>query len=203
MFTSNELKSEFEKQAKMMSVSAGTILMQPGQYVKMIPIIIRGCIRVLRQNKEGEETFLYHLMPGETCALTLTCCASRKPGQIKAVAEDNTELWSVPVQFVDEWQQYREWKEFIAQTYQSRFDKMLSVIDDIAFKNMDERLWRYLIARAKAKNNFILPVNHEEIAQELNIQREAATRLLKKLKDLGYIETGRNQIRILKKDALV
>jgi CRP/FNR family transcriptional regulator len=203
MFNDTKLREEFNLHAKLMKIPEGTILMEPGKYIKTIPIVTKGCIRVLRQNKNGEETFLYHIMPGETCALSLTCCSTHHPSEVKTIAEEDTEFWAIPIQYLEQWQQYKEWREFIALTYQNRFNKMLQAIDDIAFEKMDERIWKYLVARAKAKDNFILHISHEEIAKELNIQRESATRLIKKLKDLGYIETGRNQIRILKKDALV
>jgi CRP/FNR family transcriptional regulator len=199
MFFQPELNKEFSLHAEKMQVSEGTVLMEPGQYLQFIPIVIEGCIRVLRQNTEGEETFLYHLMPGETCALSLTCCATQRPSEVRTIAEENTMFWAIPIQFVEEWQQYKEWKSFIGLTYQTRFNKMLQVIDDIAFKHMDERLWSYLQARATARQTNTLNISHEEIAQELNIQREAATRLLKKLKESGLIETGRNEIRLLKK----
>lgn len=203
MFKTPELQNSFSAGATKMFVKAGDSIMTPGQYIKMIPIIIKGCLRVLRENNTGDETFLYHVMPGETCALSLTCCSMYKPSEVRALAEDDTELWAIPIEKLDEWQEFKEWREFIGTTYMVRFDKLLRVIDDIAFHNMDERLWKYLRSRARAKDNFIIESSHEEIARELHMQRESATRLLKKLKDMGFIETSRNQIRIIKKDALV
>lgn len=203
MFIDSELKKSFDTYAKRMQFKANEVLMEPGHYFKFIPIIISGCIRVIRQNDNGDETFLYHLMPGETCALSLTCCTSQRPSEVKTITEDDTEIWAIPLQQLDEWQRFKEWREFIALTYQTRFNKLLKTIDEIAFENMDKRLWNYLIARAKAQDNFILSISHEEISQELNIQRESATRLIKKLKKQGLLETGRNQITILKKELLM
>jgi CRP/FNR family transcriptional regulator, anaerobic regulatory protein len=199
IFFQPELQIAFDQHAEIMHASESTVLMEPGQYLQFIPIVISGCIRVLRQNKDGDETFLYHVMPGETCALSLTCCTAQRPSEVRAIAEEDTSFWAVPIRFVEDWQEYKEWKSFIAVTYQNRFNKLLEVIDDIAFKHMDQRLWSYLRARSTAKQTSALKISHEEIAKELNIQREAATRLLKKLKDTGYIETGRNEIRMLKK----
>jgi len=198
MFADIKLEKEFKTHATLMQVKAGDILMHAGQYVKFIPIIVKGCIRVLRQNDNGDETFLYHLMPGETCALSLTCCSTQKPSEVKTIAENDTELWSIPIQCMDDWQQHKEWRNFVALTYQTRFHKLLLTIDDIAFQNMDERLWKYLKARAETKPEQKLHISHEEIAEELNVQRESVTRLIKKLKDLGYIKTSRNLIQIVK-----
>ncbi len=203
MFLDPALNLAFNKHAKLMKVKEGDVLMSAGQYIRFIPIVTKGCIRVLRQNQEGEETFLYHIMSGETCAMSLTCCSTTKPSEVKTIAEEDTEFWAIPIQYLEEWNSHKEWRNFIALTYQIRFNKLLNVIDDIAFKNMDDRIWKYLIARAKAKDNFVLNISHEEIANELNIQREAATRLLRKLKETGYIDTGRHQIIILKKDLLM
>ena len=202
MFFQPELKSAFEQNATKIEAAEGSILLESGQYPSFIPIVLSGCIRVIRQNADGEETFLYHLMPGETCALSLTCCATQRPSEVKTIAEEDTSFWAIPIHLVEEWQQYKEWKTFIGLTYQTRFTKMLTVIDDIAFKHQDERLWKYLQARANVKQTDVLHISHEQIAQELNIQREAATRLLKKLKENGYIETGRNEIRILPKNTV-
>lgn len=198
MFTDSQLQASFLQHAKRMKAPEGAILMQPGDYFRIIPILISGCIRVLRKNEEGEEIFLYHVMPGETCAMSLTCCSSQAPSEVKTVAEEDSEYWAIPIFLLEDWQQYKEWRDFLALTYKTRFNKLLQTIDEIAFENMDERLWNYLMARSTAKESTLLNISHEEIARELNIQRESATRLIKKLKDKGYVETGRGHIRILK-----
>jgi CRP/FNR family transcriptional regulator, anaerobic regulatory protein len=198
IFSQPELLDEFKRFAHREHLTEGASLLEPGQYVQIVPIVITGCLRVIRQNESGEEVFLYHLMPGETCALSLTCCATHKPSEIKIVAEEDTDYWAVPLSKVEQWQLYKEWKAFIALTYQTRFNTMLKVIDDIAFKQMDQRLWAYLQARAQAKNTNTLHISHEDIANELNMQREAASRLIKKLKENGFIETSRNEIRLIK-----
>lgn len=198
MFTDSELQASFAAQAKLMKVPEGAILMQPGDYFRVIPIVLSGCVRVLRQNENGDEIFLYHVMPGETCAMSLTCCSNQTPSEVKTIAEEDSEYWAIPIYLLDEWQKYKEWRDFIAKTYKTRFDKLLKTIDELAFENMDDRLWKYLEARSVAKESKLLHINQEEIARELNIQRESATRLIKKLKDLGIVETGRGYIQILK-----
>jgi CRP/FNR family transcriptional regulator, anaerobic regulatory protein len=198
LFSQPELMDAFNTFAHKERATEGASLLEPGQYVQIVPIVITGCLRVIRQNEAGEEVFLYHLMPGETCALSLTCCATHKPSEIKILAEEDTEYWAVPLAKVEQWQVYKEWKEFIALTYQTRFNTMLKVIDDIAFKQMDQRLWAYIKARSKAKQTKTLHISHEDIASEMNMQREAVSRLIKKLKENGYIETSRNEIRLIK-----
>lgn len=198
LFSDPALMKAFSETSNIMKLPEGATLIQPGETIVFIPLVKSGCLRVLRQNDNGEEMFLYHIMPGETCAMSLTCCNARSASEVKAIAEENTELYAIPVEKIDQWQQYKEWRNFLAFTYKTRFERLLKTIDDLSFQNMDERLWKYLQARADARNSKVLHLNHEEIAQELSIQRESATRLLKKLKDLKYIETGRGQITLLK-----
>lgn len=203
LFNTPALKEDFDNCVKILKFDEDTVIIEPGQYIKFIPIVKKGCIRVVRQDENGNEIFLYHIMPGETCALSLSCCSNLKSSEVKTITEDITEIWAIPANKYEEWQQYAEWRNFIALTYQKRFEKMLHVIDDIAFKNLDSRIWKYLVERSNATNSDTLNLSHEEIAQELNIQRESATRLLKKLKQIGYIETGRGKIKILKKNILM
>jgi CRP/FNR family transcriptional regulator len=198
IFSDPELQESFANSTEIMRLPEGATLIQPGETIQFIPFVKSGCLRVLRQNEEGDEMFLYHVNAGETCAMSLTCCNARSVSEVKAISEEPTELFTIPIEKIEEWQRFKEWRNFLAFTYKSRFETMLKTIDDLAFQNMDERLWKYLLARSKAKNTLNLHIGHEEIAHELNIQRESATRLLKKLKDLGYVETGRGIITLLK-----
>ncbi len=202
LFDDPQFEQIFQSHTKLLTVDEGAVLMEPGMTITVIPVVLSGCIRVLRQSEEGAEAFLYHILSGETCALSLTCCSTTRRSAIKAVAEQQTQFYAVELRYVEEWQKYSVWREFVALTFQSRLERLLQVIDDIAFHNMDQRLWTYLLSRFRAQASDVLHVTHDDIAQELNMQREAATRLIRKLKEMGRIETGRNEIRLLKKDEL-
>ncbi len=176
-------------------LKAGETLMEPGKFIKMVPIILEGGIKVLRMDEEGRELFLYYLYPGQTCALSLTCCISSQPSEIKAVAEDDSLVLAIPIRFHELWlDQYRQWKDFVAQTYQKRFQEMLEALDAVAFLKMDQRLVRYLQTKRKHLGSNELQITHQEIAQELGTSREVISRLLKQLEKKKWIELGRNKI---------
>lgn len=173
------------------------IITEPGQFIKMVPVILEGAIKIMRMDEEGKELFLYYLEPGETCALSLTCCSASKPSEIKAVAEEKTTILGIPIQKHEEWtDQFKQWKEFVAMTYQSRFQEMLVALDAVAFKRMDERLMRYIVTKMKQQKANELQTTHQEIANELGTSREVISRLLKQLEKKKWIELGRNIIYI-------
>lgn len=196
-FSDSNLLDEISEKGKLMELEHGIILMNPGQFVKMVPIVLQGSIKISRIDAEGKELFLYYLDAGETCALSLTCCTSSKPSEIKAVVVGDTIIIGVPVNVHQEWsEKYKQWKDFVNLTYQNRFQELLSSLDAVAFMKMDERLMNYLIKKKKQYQSNELSTTHQEIATELSTSREVISRLLKQLEKKKWIELGRNIIYI-------
>ena len=175
----------------------GKILMEPGQFVKTVPLVLEGSIKIMRMDEDGKELFLYYLETGETCALSLTCCSAARPSEIKAVVEEKVTVLFIPIlvheQLTDE---FKQWKDFVSSTYQHRFQEMLVVLDAIAFKRMDERLMNYIVTKMKQLKTNELHTTHQEVANELGTAREVVSRLLKQLEKKKWIELGRNVIYI-------
>lgn len=196
-FTDPKLLQALLEKGQIVHLEPGKVLMEPGQFIKMVPIVLEGAIKISRMDEEGKELFLYYLNSGETCALSLTCCSAYKPSEIKAVVEEDTALMGIPIlvheQFSDE---FKQWKNFVSNTYQRRFNELLSVLDAVAFKRMDERLMRYILTKMKQYKSNELRTTHQEIANELGTSREVVSRLLKQLEKKKWIELGRNVIYI-------
>ena len=176
-------------------VPAGFQLMEIGSYVKAMPLLLSGAIKVLREDNDGEELLLYYLEKGETCSMTLTCCVGQTKSEIRAIAEVDTQLIMVPIQKMEEWtSKYKTWRNFVFNSYHNRLNEMLLTIDSIAFKNMDGRLVDYLKNKVKINNSTTINNTHQEIANELHSSRVVISRLLKKMESLGKIELHRNSI---------
>lgn len=202
----NQLRNTFEKSlldelletGKLMEVKAGEIIIDNGQYIKFIPILISGNIKIIRQDDVEGEILLYYVGSNETCAMSLTCCMAHQKSRIRAVAEDDTKMITIPIAKTEEWMiKYPSWKNFVMQTYSARFDELLKTIDSIAFHKVDERLIKYLRDKALVNNSNILNVSHQQIAEELNSSREVISRLLKQLEHNGSISLGRNKIELI------
>lgn len=194
-----ELLQELDEIGKIVNLNAGDVIIDTGQYIKFIPILLSGTIKIIRQDDEGGEILLYYVGSNETCAMSLTCCLAHQKSRIKAIAEEDISMITIPVILMEEWMvKYPSWKNYVMQTYSARFDELLKTIDGIAFHKVDERLEKYLKDKAAVNGNSILNVNHQQIAEELNSSREVISRLLKQLEHNGSIKLGRNKIELLK-----
>ena len=178
-------------------VPAGFKMMEIGDYVKAMPLLVSGVIKILRKDTDGDELLLYFLEKGDTCAMTLTCCVAQTKSKIRAIAETDSKLIMIPIKKMEEWsEKYKSWRHFVFESYNNRLNEMLETIDSIAFLKMDERLLKYLVEKVRISKNNTIHKTHQEIAYELHTSRVVISRLLKKLETLGKIELNRNAILI-------
>jgi CRP/FNR family transcriptional regulator, anaerobic regulatory protein len=193
-----ELIDEISESGSVNSIKAGDSIIEPGNYIKFIPVIVSGLLKVMRRDDEGNEILLYYIGKGETCAMSLHCCVAQSKSDILAIAEEDTVLLSIPVIKMEEWnRKYSSWSRFVMQAYNTRFTEILLAIDGIAFKKVDERLEQYLINLSELTKSQILEVGHQQIADELHSSREVISRLLKIMENNGRIKMGRNKIELL------
>jgi CRP/FNR family transcriptional regulator, anaerobic regulatory protein len=192
------LLDELAEISNYMEIDDGYVLMRPGGYVRSVPIILQGSIKISRADIDGREALLYYLGGLDSCAMSLTCCLNRRQSEITAVADERTRLILVPIENVEEWMnKYSSWKRYVFATYQKRFDDLLVAIDQIAFMKLDERLMALLQRKSKQCLCTVFNVTHEELANELATSREVISRLLKQLEKLGRVKLARNRIELL------
>lgn len=194
----NDLLEEIDQAGRLVQIKEGGKLIEIGDYLRSMPLLISGAIKILREDKNGDELLLYFIEKGDTCAMSLTCCLGQTKSEIRAVAELDSEIIMIPVQKMEEWMgKYRSWRNFVLQSYHERMMEMLDTIDNLAFSKLDERLVRYLKEKQKITNSDTIQSTHQEIAYELYTSRVVISRLLKKLENTGQIELQRNSIRIM------
>ena len=179
-------------------VPAGFKMMEIGSYVKAIPLLVSGVIKILREDTNGDELLLYYLEKGDTCSMTMTCCMGQTKSEIRAVVETDAKLIMIPVQKMEQWTaNFTSWRNFVFESYHNRLNEMLHTIDSIAFDNMDQRLLNYLKEKARITRSKIIENTHQEIAYDLHSSRVVISRLLKKLENIGKIKLHRNYIQII------
>lgn len=180
-------------------VNKGDIVIDYGSYIQFVPLVVDGLIKIVRENEEGKEVLLYFLTGGNTCAASFSCCMVQKRSEIKAIAEEDTTIITIPLQAADEWMgKYAVWRNFVMNMYDQRLFDMIDTIDKLAFAKLDEKLWQYLEDRSYiAGSNVLQDISHQEIASDLNVSREAISRLLKKLEQQGKVTLARNRVTLL------
>lgn len=195
---SNNLIEDISSNSIDQSFPSGHVIMRTGQYIKNTVLVLSGSIKIYREDEDGGEFFMYYLQPGQACAISMICATKSEKSQIMAKVVEDVELVMVPLPLMDKWMmQHRSWYEFVIDTYRNRFEEVLEVIDNIAFKAMDERLEFYLNKHKDACGCNDLKLSHQEIATELNTSREVISRLLKKLEQRGGLKLHRNHIELL------
>lgn len=178
-------------------IDANSTLIEIGDPVRSIPLLLDGAIKILREDNDGNELLLYFLEKGDTCAMTLTCCMGHSMSQIRAIAEIDTELIFVPVEKLEEWLTHKSWRDFVFESYNDRLYEMLDAIDTLAFMNLNERLYKYLVNKSSIAKDKTISLSHQEIAYEMNTSRVVVSRLLKQLEKSGKVKLYRNRLEIL------
>lgn len=181
--------------AHLRTVDAGTVLMEPGQPIRYVPIVLEGSIKIIRPDEDSGELLLYYLHPADSCALSMGSLLSGEASPILAIVEEKARILMIPVERAESWLgQYASWRKFVFQTYQKRFDNLLQTLDWVAFRQLDERLLAYLNQKAALTGGRHVYVTHEHIARDLHTSREVVSRLLKQLERRGWVTVARNKI---------
>ncbi|MEZ4825105.1 MAG: Crp/Fnr family transcriptional regulator [Bacteroidia bacterium] len=190
-----DLIKEIAKVGVLKTYEAGDVMMDYGSYIRMVPLVLDGWIKVMREGEDGNELFLYYLNAGDACSMSFTCCMMEKQSVIRTTAEEKTTIIGIPVRYAEEWMgRYANWRNFVMLSYDNRMFELVKTIDNIAFRKMDERLLDYLQKKASVAGTNEVQATHQEIANDLNASREAISRLLKQLETLGQVQLGRNKI---------
>ena len=197
----DELIEEIAKVSKLHLFKEGDILIDFGDYIKKMPLLINGAIKILREDFDEGELLLYFIEKGDTCAMTMACCLGQTKSEIRAIAETDGIVIMIPVEKMEEWLgKYKSWRVYVFNSYNNRLKEMLSAIDHLAFMNMNERLLAYIYEKAKINKTDSIHSTHQEIADDLHTSRVVVSRLLKAFEKEGKIRLNRASIELLNKD---
>jgi len=179
------------------AVDKGALILKENAWIKEIPLLLRGRIKVRKTDEEGKEIILYHIAPGQSCILSITSCLNDKQSKAEAISENAAELIVVPARKVKQWMDnYKSWRKFVLKLYYDRLDELLQLVDAISFRQTDERLYDKLKELQQAYGNEI-PITHQSLAHEIGTAREVISRLLKELEKENRVALERGIIKII------
>ncbi len=174
-----------------------TEVMREGQYVKNVPIVTSGLVKVFTRN-EDKELLLYYIQPGESCIMTFDACLKNQPSKVYATTEKKSEVLLMSSENVFQWMKdYPELNSLFFLQYNIRYNELLLMINQLLFDKMDSRILEYLKSQVKLTGKNPLKKSHRQIANDLGTAREVVSRVMKKLENEGKVNQLGTQIKVL------
>ena len=190
----DEIKSSLE----IHEFKEGEIIINYGDIIKYVPIVLEGVLKVMKEDKDYGEGLLYYLKGGDTCSVSTSCLSGFKKSNVKAVCETEVKIILISASKMNEWMsKYESWRSFIINSYQKRYDELFNVINSISFDNLEERINNYIHKKSSLINSKKIITTHEEIAKELSTSRVVVSRILKLLENKSVVKLGRNYVEVL------
>lgn len=197
-FFEPELIQEIQDSGIWQSFKEGDLIIDYGKYTRMMPIVLKGTVKVYRLDENNNEILLYYLSSSESCSMAYSCCVEAKKSEVKAIADDDVELIGIPHTKLDEWLcKYPSWKNYVMRSFNERFIELLKSIESIAFHKLDDRLIAYLKEKKRLSGSTVVKASHNTIADELATSRVVISRLLKQLENNKKIILYRNEIKLM------
>lgn len=194
----SDLVKEIEDSGNLKHFAAGEIIVNMDSYIKNIPVVFSGSIKVFRTEEDGREILLYYLTPGESCIVSILAGMKNETSKIKAIVEEDAELMLIPADKAKEWvKKYPDWTDFIFNLYQKRFEELLDVVNSVAFQKIDTRILHLIKQKTQLYQSKEISVTHQQLADELGITREATSRVLKQMEKENLLILSRNKIELL------
>ena len=194
----SDLVKEIEDSGNLKHFAAGEVIVNIDSYIKNIPVVISGSIKVFRTEEDGREILLYYLTPGESCIVSILSGMKNETSKIKAIVEEDADIMLIPADKAKEWvKKYPDWTEFIFDLYQKRFEELLEVVNSVAFQKIDARLLHLIKQKTQLYHSKEISVTHQQLAGELGITREATSRVLKQMEKDQLLILSRNKIELL------
>ena len=196
-YFSPELIKYIQENGSLMSIPENTEILREGQYVKVIPFVIDGVIKVFRKFDE-RDLLLYYIEPNESCIMSFSASLHESPSKVFAITEVNTKVLLIPSEGINKWiQQYPDFNTLFYRQYDQRYSELIDTIDHLINQKMDVRIVNFLKQRLQVKGVKTIKITHKQIASEMGTAREVISRIIKKLERDGIIIQHTGGIEVL------
>jgi CRP/FNR family transcriptional regulator len=194
----SELKNEMAQLCSLRNFKEGDVILREGQFIKVIPLLINGLVKVSKEDDSAGEVLLYYIEAGESCVMSMTSLIKDGVSKVKAVIEEDAEILILPADgALKISRKYPEWNGFMYDLFSHKYEDLITVITTLTFSNKDSRLLNYLNKQAEIKGTNLIQKTHFEISLDLGSSREVISRLLKKLESEGKVELQHGKIKLL------
>lgn len=195
-YLGSDLVEKILEVSEIMEVPAGTELIREGQYVKYVPIVISGLVRVYIQTDE-KELLLYYIQPEQSCIMSFSAVINDASSKIFAIAENDSEILLIPTQYILKWvTDYPAINKLFYKEYELRYTDLVDTINNMLYFKLDQRLLNYLQKRVEVTGKNPVKISHKEIANDLGTAREVISRLIKKFESQDILKQYTDGIEI-------
>ena len=196
LFPDDDLRKNIAGQATFIELQEDTEILREGQYVKVIPIVLEGTIKVFSKF-EDKELLLYYIRPGESCIMSFAAALQNHPSRVYAMTDGPVKALVIPTEMAVKWvKQYTDFSTLFFGLYDKRYSDLLDTIHQLLFYKMDQRIFDYLQEKVRVTGSSSLKITHKQIANELGSAREVVSRLMKKLEKEGKVTQEKGEIRV-------
>jgi CRP/FNR family transcriptional regulator len=195
LFTFEKALLEEIDHAEIIEIDPGTVILKENQFIKVVPLVLEGSIKLRKLDPNGREIVFYHIEPGESCILSITSCLNDKESQAEAIVEKKTRLVVIEAEKIRSWMdKFPSWRKFVVKLYYNRMAELMTLVDLVLFKSVDARLIQHLKDHAI---NSEVETTHQQLAGELGTAREVISRLLKQMERDRLISLERGRVKII------
>lgn len=196
--SSPELIEKLYEHSIIREYEPGSVILNENASIRSIPIVVKGILRVIRTEEDGREILLYYIKAGESCIMSFLGGMHNETSKVRAEVEEKAKILFLPISKVSLFiKEHPEWLDYIFRLYHTRFEELLDIVNAISFKKVDERLLSLLQKKQELSGNHVIPITHEQLANELGTARVVISRLLKQLEESGRVQLGRNRITLM------
>jgi len=197
VFTEPGLKEDLLQHGKLVSFNKGDVIVRNGQYVKFLPIVLSGAIRVYQQ-KEDREILLYYVRAEETCTMSMAAAYFNNKSSSHGVVMEPAEVLIFPASKIEEWQlKYPSWNKYVMNMFRHRYDELINSFEHIAFDHINVRVLKYLQNMAAKEQDNAINISHQDLASELGTTRVVISRILKDYEKQKVIKLFRGRIELV------
>ena len=185
-------------EAQLLKAPAGSVLFDAAQPCRGFPLVLEGAVRVAKLAPNGREILLYRVEPGQGCILSGGCLLGHSDYTARGIAEQDVTLLSIPpAPFQELMLQVEPFRRFVFGMYGERLAEVMELVEEVAFRRLDERLAQLLIHRGP-----VIEATHQKLADELGSVREIVSRLLRGFEERGWVKLERERITLLQPESL-
>lgn len=196
-FLGNDLLSKIFEVSEIITVAEHTELVREGQYVKYIPIVLSGLVKVMTSFEE-KELLLYYIKPDQSCIMSFSSMMNDAKSKIFAISEEKSEILLIPTQYLIKWvTEFPQVNRLFYQQYEHRYSELVETIHHLLYYKLDQRLLDYLQKKVEIMGKNPIKISHKEIATDLGTAREVISRLVKKYEKQGFLKQYTDSIEIL------